>query len=37
MTPVLVCPAGEEPRWNGLREWTGLRIASIPQVLDLLS
>jgi putative hydrolase of the HAD superfamily len=36
MTPVLVCPPGEEPTWNGLRDWTGLRITAIPQVLDLL-
>jgi putative hydrolase of the HAD superfamily len=36
MTPVLICPPGEEPRWNGLRDWPGLRITSIPQVLDLL-
>jgi putative hydrolase of the HAD superfamily len=36
MTSVLVCPPGEEPRWNGLRDWAGLRIASIPQVLELL-
>jgi putative hydrolase of the HAD superfamily len=36
MTPVLICPPGEEPRCNGLRDWPGLRITSIPQVLDLL-
>jgi putative hydrolase of the HAD superfamily len=36
MTPVLICPPDEEPRWDGLRDWTGLRITSIPQVLDLL-
>lgn len=36
MTPVLICPPGEEQRWNGLRDWTGLRITAIPQVLDLL-
>jgi putative hydrolase of the HAD superfamily len=36
MTPVLICAPDEEPRWNPLRDWTGLRIASIPQVLDLL-
>jgi FMN phosphatase YigB (HAD superfamily) len=36
MTPVLVCPPGEEPTWKGLRDWTGLRITAIPQVLDLL-
>ncbi len=37
MTPVLICPPDEDPRWDGLRSWTGLRITSIPQVLDLLS
>lgn len=36
MTAVLICPLGEEPRWNGLRDWEGLRITSIPQVLHLL-
>jgi putative hydrolase of the HAD superfamily len=37
MTSVLICPPGEEPRWNGLRHWKGPRITSIPQVLDLLA
>ncbi|HSI97742.1 MAG TPA: HAD family hydrolase [Gaiellaceae bacterium] len=36
MTPVLVSPDGEEPRWDGLQDWRGLRIGSIPQVLDLV-
>jgi putative hydrolase of the HAD superfamily len=37
MTPVLVHPAGEDPPWDGLREWSGLRVTSIPQVLDLVA
>jgi putative hydrolase of the HAD superfamily len=36
MTPVLVHPPGEAPVWNGLESWSGLRITSIPQVLDLV-
>ena len=37
MTPVLVTPGGEEPRWDSLRDWRGLRVASIPEVLDLVA
>jgi putative hydrolase of the HAD superfamily len=36
MTPVLIHPEGEEPHWENLREWDGLRITSIPQVLELV-
>jgi putative hydrolase of the HAD superfamily len=36
MTPVLVHPPGEKPAWDGLEDWTGLRITEIPQVLDLV-
>jgi putative hydrolase of the HAD superfamily len=36
MTPVLVHPPGEAPVWDGLESWSGLRITSIPQVLDLV-
>jgi putative hydrolase of the HAD superfamily len=36
MTAVLVHEDGEEPRWDGLRDWKGPRITEIPQVLDLL-
>ena len=28
--------AGQDPAWEGLHEWGGLRITSIPQALDLL-
>jgi putative hydrolase of the HAD superfamily len=36
MTPVLIHEEGKDPVWDGLREWRGARITSIPQVLDLL-
>jgi putative hydrolase of the HAD superfamily len=36
MTPVLIHPPGEEPPWDGLASWDGLRITSIAQVLDLV-
>ena len=36
MTPVLVCPDGDEPLWEGVRDWSGLRVTSIPQVLALV-
>jgi putative hydrolase of the HAD superfamily len=36
MTPVLFHQAGQDPSWDGLRDWTGLRVTAIPQVLDLL-
>ena len=36
LTPVLIHPPGEDPVWDGLASWDGLRITSIPQVLDLL-
>lgn len=36
MTPVLVHPKGVEPVWDGLGDWTGLRITAIPQVLALV-
>jgi putative hydrolase of the HAD superfamily len=37
MTAVLIHPEGEEPPWDGLAEWAGLRITGIPQVLELVS
>ena len=36
MTPVLIHRSGEEPRWEGLRDWEGLRVTSVPGVLELL-
>jgi putative hydrolase of the HAD superfamily len=36
MTPVLILGEHDEPRWHGLQDWTGLRVASIPQILDMV-
>jgi putative hydrolase of the HAD superfamily len=36
MTPVLIHRDGREPLWPDLRDWDGLRITSIPQVLELV-
>jgi putative hydrolase of the HAD superfamily len=36
LTPVLIHPEGEDPHWENLRDWDGLRITSIPQVLELV-
>jgi putative hydrolase of the HAD superfamily len=35
MTPVLAAPAGREPTWSEVADWGGLRIGSIPEVLEL--
>jgi putative hydrolase of the HAD superfamily len=37
MTPVLIHRVGEEPAWNGLRDWPGARVTSIPEVLELVA
>jgi putative hydrolase of the HAD superfamily len=36
MTPVLIHEEGRDPVWDGLREWPGSRVTSIPQVLELV-
>jgi putative hydrolase of the HAD superfamily len=36
LTPVLV-QHGEEPLWDGLQDWPGRRITSIPEVLELVA
>jgi putative hydrolase of the HAD superfamily len=36
MTPVLV-QRGVAPQWDGLERWQGRRIASIPEVLELVA
>jgi putative hydrolase of the HAD superfamily len=35
MTPVLFVPAGREPYWPEVREWSGLRVSSLWEVLEL--
>jgi putative hydrolase of the HAD superfamily len=35
MTPVLFAPNGLDVRWPEVREWQGLRVSSIPEVLEL--
>jgi len=35
MTPVLFAPAGREPMWPQVREWRGLRVSSMGEVLEL--
>jgi putative hydrolase of the HAD superfamily len=37
MTPVLVQHNGAAPLWDGLENWDGERITSIPQILDLVA
>ena len=35
MTPVLFLPSGKTPIWPEVREWSGLRVSSIQEVLEL--
>ncbi len=35
MTPVLFVPSGKTPLWPEVGEWTGLRVSSIQEVLEL--
>ena len=35
MTPVLFTPGGREPYWAEVRGWRGLRVSSLPEVLEL--
>lgn len=37
MTPVLIHRDGSEPIWETVRDWDGLRITSLPQVLELVA
>jgi putative hydrolase of the HAD superfamily len=36
MTPVLIHRDGQDPIWENLRDWDGLRITSLPRVLELV-
>ncbi len=36
MTPVLIHADGREPRWEEVRDWDGLRITSLPEILELV-
>lgn len=36
MIPVLADLDGEGPAWEGVRDWDGLRVKAIPQVLGLI-
>ena len=36
MRPVLIHREGEDPPWDEVRDWPGLRITTVPQVLSLL-
>jgi putative hydrolase of the HAD superfamily len=35
MTPVLFAPEGRERLWPEVREWTGLRVSTVREVLEL--
>lgn len=35
MTPVLFVPEGREPYWAEVRDWRGLRVSSLPDVVGL--
>jgi HAD superfamily hydrolase (TIGR01509 family) len=36
MRSILIHKPGEDPLWPEVREWDGLRVTSIPQVLEVL-
>ena len=36
LCPVLIHKAGEDPVWHEVRTWDGLRVTSIPEVLEVL-
>ncbi|HEY3183342.1 MAG TPA: HAD family hydrolase [Gaiellaceae bacterium] len=36
MTPVLIAETDREPWWPEVRDWSGPRIAAIPEVLELV-
>jgi putative hydrolase of the HAD superfamily len=36
LVPILIHQAGEDPVWPEVRTWDGLRVTSIPEVLEVL-
>ena len=36
LCPILIHKAGEDPVWADVRTWDGLRVTSIPEVLEVL-
>ena len=36
LLPVLIHKPGEDPVWSEVRTWDGLRVTSIPEVLEVL-
>ena len=36
LRPILIHKAGEDPVWPEVRTWDGLRVTSIPEVLEVL-
>jgi putative hydrolase of the HAD superfamily len=36
LVPILIHKAGEDPVWPEVRTWDGLRVTSIPEVLEVL-
>ena len=36
LVPILIHKAGEDPAWREVRTWDGLRVTSIPEVLEVL-
>jgi len=36
LLPILIHKAGEDPVWREVRTWDGLRVTSIPEVLEVL-
>jgi putative hydrolase of the HAD superfamily len=35
MTPVLIHPRDREPYWDEVRDWSGLRVHALPELLEL--
>jgi putative hydrolase of the HAD superfamily len=37
MTPVLIHPSDRAPYWDEVREWSGLRVSELPELLRLVT